>query len=62
MTPNMVDGCGVNGLSGNFRKTAILTLELARKKKDILRRVLSLFLGDDASIMNPSLYIIFHIL
>jgi len=45
MTPIMVDGCGVAGLNGHFRKTAILTLELAQNKKEILRRVISLFLG-----------------
>ena len=45
MTPTMVDGCGVAGLNGHFRKTAIFTLRLAQNKKEILRRVISVFLG-----------------
>ena len=46
MTPNIVDGCGVTGLDGNFRTIAIMTMRLAKEKEKMLRTVISLFLAD----------------
>ena len=46
MTPNIIDGCGVTGLDGNFRTIAIMTMRLAKEKEKMLRTVISLFLAD----------------
>ena len=46
MTPNIIDGCGVTGLDGNFRTIAIMTMKLAKEKEKMLRTVISLFLAD----------------
>ncbi|CAG5113045.1 Oidioi.mRNA.OKI2018_I69.chr2.g7195.t1.cds [Oikopleura dioica] len=46
MTRNIVDGLGPVGVQGLFRKTALLTIRIAKDKGKLLRTVFSLVLRD----------------
>lgn len=46
LTPNMVDGMGLSGHEGIFRRCAELTMEIMRAHKDMVMGVLNLFLHD----------------
>ena len=46
MTPNIVDGCGIAKLNGLFRKDALVTMEIAQDKKEMIKTIMSLFLLD----------------
>lgn len=46
LTPNIVDGCGIAKLNGLFRKVALVTMEIAQDKKEMIKTIMSLFLLD----------------
>jgi len=46
LTPNMVDGLGVQGVEGVYKKSCEITMRLMRSKRDALMNVLETFVHD----------------
>lgn len=46
LTQNMIDGCGLSGYEGVFRKTCEIVLQVSRENKETLMSVLDTFVND----------------